>query len=339
LSNGRLLGNGIASLRSQRQQGLYKTMFILLYGDDSYRSGQKLNELKQGFKEKTDPSGINIAVFEGASFNLEKFNESASQSGFLVSKRMIIIKNLLLTKPKKDLAESLLELLKRLESSDNLFIFWENGQPDQRTSLFKILAKTKSQSFEPLSGDKLTTWIKKYIEAAGGKINQSALDLLFSFVGNDLWQLTSELDKLMAFKNYQAITTEDIQQFVTNKLNENIFGLSDALAADNKKQAIKLLQEQLAVGLNEVYLLTMITRQFRILTEIKSLISQGLPQTQIASKLKLHPFIVKKSLPQAQKFTLAKLRKVYQKLVELDKKMKSTSLPSQTLLNLFIMQI
>jgi DNA polymerase-3 subunit delta len=162
---------------------------------------------------------------------------------------------------------------------------------------------------------------------------------LLSFLGNDLWLITNEVDKLMAFKNKEAITTNDVKQYVTAKLNENIFGLSDALASNNKKEAIKLLREQLALGLNEVYLLTMITRQFRILTEIKSLLSQNISQTQITSKLKLHPYVVKKSLTPAQKFTLLKLQDIYQKLVELEKKIKSTSLPAQTLLNLFILQI
>ncbi|MBU1130846.1 DNA polymerase III subunit delta [Patescibacteria group bacterium] len=315
-------------------------MFIFLYGEDSYRSGQKLKEIKNNFKEKTDPSGLNIAVFEDENFDLEKFNSAAGQSGFLVAKRLIIIKNLLLNKPAKELAESLVELLDRLKGSENIFVFYENGIPDRRTGLFKKLGQSKLvQTFEPLENTKLDNWIKKYIEESGGKIEKDALDLLLSFVGDNLWQLTSELDKLMAFKNNQAIKKEDVEQFVTAKLNENIFGLSDALAVDNKKEAVRLLKEQLAVGLNEIYLLTMMTRQFRILAEIKSLLSQGVPQAHIASKLKLHPFVVKKALPQANKFTLAKFKKIYQQLVELDKKMKSTSLPPATLLNQFIMQI
>lgn len=316
-------------------------MFIFLYGDDSYRSSQKLKEIKKNFKEKTDPSGINIVTFEGDEFDLEKFNNAASQSGFLVTKRLIIIKNLLLSNPSKELADGLVELLTQLEASENIFVFWENAPPDQRTALFKILTKNNkfAQYFEPLTNTKLTHWVKKYTEEAGGKIEKDALELLLSYIGNNLWQLTNELDKLIAYKNKGAIKTEDVEQFVTAKLNENIFGLTDALATDNKKEAVRLLKEQLAVGLNEVYLLTMITRQFRILAEIKSLLSQGVPQTQIASKLKLHPFVVKKSLPQAKKFTLTKFQKIYQKLVELDKKMKSTSLPAPTLLNQFIMQI
>jgi len=316
-------------------------MFIFLYGADSYRSAQKLKEIKENFKEKTDPSGINLVTFSGENFDLEKYNNAACQSGFLVTKRLIIVKNLLLNKPNKELTDGLIELISRLKNSDNIFVFWENGEPDQRASFFKFLIKARGmvQNFELLENAKLENWVKKYVADRGGQINASALNMLLSFSGNDLWLITNDLDKLLAYKNNDAITASDVKQFVTAKLHENIFGLSDALAENNKKKAVKLLNEQLAAGLNEIYLLSMITRQFRILTEIKSLLSQSVPASQIAAKLKLHPYVVKKSLIPAQKFTLAKLQNVYQQLIETEKKIKSTSLSQPTLLNLLILQI
>lgn len=316
-------------------------MIIFLYGNDTYRSSQKLKEIKENFKEKTDPSGINVVTFSGESFNLEKFNNSASQSGFLVAKRLIIVKNLLLSKPSKELAADLAELLTRLENSDNIFVFLENGEPDQRTVLFKLLTakKTAAQNFKPLENAELERWVKKYLEDTGGKINQPALNLLLAFLGNNLWLITNELNKLTAFKNNETITAEDVKTQVAARLNENIFGLSDALAAGNKKAALQILHEQLEIGLNEIYLLTMITRQFRILTEIKSLLSQGVLKTQIAAKLKLHPYVVKKSLAPAEKFTLSRLRNIYGWLTEIERKIKSTSLPPRPLLDLLILQI
>lgn len=316
-------------------------MFIFLYGEDTYRSSQKLREIKGNFTAKTDPSGINIITFEGDNFDLEKFNNAAAQGGFLVSKRLIIVKNLLLSKVGKGLVDQLLELLQRQANSDNIFVFWENGLPDQRTGLFKLLGKNKkfAQRFDYLAEAELADYLNKYLTDNGGRMEKSALTLLISFVGHNLWQLTSELDKLIAYKNRQMIGSGDVKEFVVAKISENIFGLTDALAAGNKKLALKLLRDQISLGLNEVYLLTMITRQFRILAEIKSLLSQKIPASQIAAQLKLHPYVVKKSLPPAQKFTLEKFKTIYQKLIELDKKFKSTSLPTNALLDLFVLEI
>ncbi len=316
-------------------------MIIFLYGQDTYRSTQKLNEIKNRFREKRDPSGINITTFEGDEFNIEKFNNTASQGGFLVSKRLVITKNFLAAKPNEETREALKELLDNLKKSDNIFVFWESGKPDSRLSLFKTFSQDKknTQGFEPLEGYKLTQWIKKYVQEQQGKIDDTAVNLLISFVGDDLWQLSNELDKLIAYADNKMIGPKDVEEMVQAKLDENIFGLADAIGANNKALAVKLLNEQLACGLNEIYILTMIVRQFRILAQLKSLAEQELTQAQMVKQTKLHPFVVKKTLPLVNKFTLDKIKDIYSKLTDLDRKFKSTSLPKQTLIDLFIMGI
>lgn len=317
-------------------------MIIFLFGEDSYRSSQKLAEIKQNFKEKTDPSGINIAIFDGADFDLEKFSAAASQTGFLAAKRLIIVKNLLLDKPDKTLIEQLTENFSAWENSENIIVFYEGGAIDKTlklTKLFKLLLKSKSQEFAPLDNRELTTWVLNHVKEQGGKIGTAAVELLISAVGNNLWQLTNELDKLLAYKNNGTVAEADIKLFVIAKITEDVFGLTDALATGNKKMALLRLKNQEQAGLNEVYLTTMFIRQFRILAQIKSLLSNKVPESQIASKLKLHPYVVKKSLPLAAKFTLAKFQNIYRELVELDQKLKSTSIPGQTLLEMFVCKI
>ncbi|MBU1036699.1 DNA polymerase III subunit delta [Patescibacteria group bacterium] len=315
-------------------------MIIFLYGEDIYNSQQKLKEIKEKFIAKTDPSGINIFTLEGDKFDLEKFNSAAGQTGFLVSKRLLIIKNLLSNKLSKETVETLKDLITDLKKSDNIFIFWQAGKADPKNELFKLLSQDKkyTQEFTLLENQKLAQWIKSYVQKQNGQIDNAAITFLVTATGNDLWQLANELDKLLAFSK-GAITVKAAQQLVQSKLDENIFGLIDAIAGGNKALALRLLNEQLNLGLGEIYILSMIIRQFRITTELKSLVGQKLSQTEIAKQIKLHPYVVKKSLPLAKKFTLAKLQDIYAKLVELEKKFKSTSLPPQPLLDLFILQI
>jgi len=316
-------------------------MIIFLYGLDTYRSAQKLDEIKNKFKEKSGPSEINIVTFEGGEFDIEKFNNAASQSGFLVSKRLLITKNLLSSKLDKQIAETLKELLDNLKKSENIFVFLEADMPDKRSSLFKKLTKEKKyvQEFKPLEASQLTSWIKKYVAQQKGQIEDSAIYLLVSFVGNNLWQLTNELNKLMAYANYKTVKEKDVEEMVQAKLAENIFGLVDAIATNNKSLAVKLLNEQFKFGLNTIYILSMIVRQFRILVQLKSYTEKKLTAMQISQQANLHPFVVKKLLPLSNKFSLEKLQTIYQNLTDLDQKFKSTSLPSQTLLDLFILQI
>lgn len=316
-------------------------MIFFLHGEDSYSAQEKLKRIKEKFQKEIDPSGININVFAGENFEVEKFNTTASQGGFLVKKRLIIVKNLLTSKPNQDTAESLSDLLKKIQNSENIFVFYEAGLPDKRTVLFKTLNDKKNlvQEFKPLDNFKLKQWITDYLKAKGGLIKPEAADLLAAAVGNNLWQLSQEIDKLMAYKNGEAIQIVDVKTLVKGRVDDNIFQLTEAIAGGNRKLALKLVQEQLAEGLNEIYLLTMIVRQFRIITSLFSLTEQKINEASMAKETGWHPFVIKKSLAIAKKFTLAKLQKIYAGLADVDKKLKSTSLSPEALIDLVIMKI
>lgn len=316
-------------------------MIFFLYGEDSYSAQQKLKQIKDKFQKEIDPSGINISVFNGTNFELEKFNATCSQGGFLVKKRLIIVKDVLLSKPNQETAENLNTLLKKIQGSENIFVFSEAGLPDKRTALFKTLNNKKNpvQEFKPLDNFKLKKWMTDYLKEKNGLIKADAADLLAASVGNNLWQLVQEMDKLLAYKKGEAIQVMDIKTLVKGKINDNIFQLTEAIASGNKKLALRLVQEQLAEGLNEIYLLTMIVRQFRIMTSLFSLTEQKISESGMAKETGFHPFVIKKSLAIAKKFSLEKLQQIYARLAELDKKLKSTSLSPQALIDLLIMKI
>jgi DNA polymerase-3 subunit delta len=58
--------------------------------------------------------------------------------------------------------------------------------------------------------------------------------------------------------------------------------------------------------------------QFRNLVKVKPLSEKGMPQAEIATKLKMHPFVVRKSLDQARNFSWPKLKSLYNELCEID---------------------
>ena len=87
---------------------------------------------------------------------------------------------------------------------------------------------------------------------------------------------------------------------------------------NNKTQALKLLEEQYAAGLSEEYLIAMLVRQFKILLQIRDAIDANLSQAEMTSRLKLHPFVVKKGLSQARNFSADNLKRCLNELVGLD---------------------
>ena len=145
------------------------------------------------------------------------------------------------------------------------------------------------------------------------------------------------------FKIFGGITSDRdiIAKSLGTTKEQLLFKLVDALGNKNKKLALKLISDQLNLQANELYLLSMLIRQFKILLQIKDLqqTNPQINQSQLASTLKLHPFVTSKGINQAKNFSLEKLKEIYQLLVETDIKIKTSASKPKLLFDLLIAQI
>lgn len=308
-------------------------MIIFLYGEDTYRSKQKLNWYRDKFIEKY--TATNLEIYEG-DFDLAKLKNTITTPPLLSDKRLIIIKNLFKTKD-KDLLEGIGQILTNIPK-ETILIFWEEGTPDKRTTLFKMLSKEKSEEFERLHGYKLLKWVSEEVSKNGGKISAKGAEKLISYIGDDLAQMENEIAKLVAFKGEKEITPMDIEILVKAKLSSDIFDLVDAIGERNYNKAIRYVYELLSKGENEIYVLTMIERQIRNLLLVSGL-SKKFNKSQITEETGLHPYVVQKTLLQVKNFKLGELKAVYQKLFETDTLIKTGKREARLALNLLIKEI
>ncbi len=319
-------------------------MIIFLYGQDTFRSRQKLHELKEKFIKEIDKSAESIRTIDGEKSSLAEISQAFGASSLFAKKRMLLIENIFENKNKevfKDVRDYFLTKEekskdKEPDPNENIVIFFEDGAGEKMTKniLWQFLLKQKFvQSFVPLSASGIATWIRKRAEESVVHVTVAQANFIASMYASDLWQIDSELKKLFNYKRALTgtllataslnINDDDLRILTRGKVDENIFALSDAIANKNKKLAISLLENEIEAGMAETYLMHMIVRQFRILLQVRQAIDSGLGQRQVASTLKLHPFVVQKSLKQAGSFTLEFLKTIFTKLVELDRDMKS----------------
>ena len=83
----------------------------------------------------------------------------------------------------------------------------------------------------------------------------------------------------------------------------------------------------------------MLVYQFRNLIKIKSLLKQGLPEQEIVSQTKLHPFIVQKSIGQCRNFNLENLKLIYKKLFDADLAIKTGKINPNLALDLLVVSM
>lgn len=316
-------------------------MIIYLYGEDTFQSRQYLKQQVERFKKERDPQGMNV-VFLDAQKDASKVWNEISSSPFLAERKLIVVQNIFLSKD-TDVIESLVESVKNNKlPATNVIVFWQ-GEPMSKTKavqeLHKLLAKEKwAKEFAPLVGAAMANWIKTEVASRGGTISSASLNYLVQNIGKDTWYANSLIDQLVAYANKKEISIADVQLFLEEKTDDNIFNMVDAIVAGNKKLAFKLLEEQRRLGEDEVYIFSMILRQFRILISMRDLFNrqETISSDSMAKMLSLHPFVAKKSLPLIKKYPLEKLKDIYRELLEIDIKTKTGLADQSWLIDLFV---
>ncbi len=311
-------------------------MIIFLYGEDSYRAKQKLNDIIEGYKN-VHKSGLNLVWFDAKEKSFDDLSASFKMNSMFNEKKLFVMKNVFSNaKFQEDFAKE----IKKIKESEDIFVVYENEKIDARNKLFKTLLKeAKSQEFALLSLAQARVWLKKEFAKYGAKIEPSAEDALLTFVGNNLWHLAEEAKKLSHFKNGAVIKRQDVELMVRPKIETDIFKTIDALAARNKKQALDFLYKHLEKGDNPLYVLSMIGYQFRNLLLVKELMQKKMPLPAIAKKSGLHPFVVRKSCALCSQFSQDELKKIYQKIYLADCNIKTGKSAPEAALEMLIAQI
>jgi len=339
-------------------------MIIFIYGPDTFRSRQKLKEFKKKFLVEVDQTGNSLIELDGEKINLEKINESIGPVSLFARKRMVVIENLFKNKGQEVFGQ-VLEYLKKIKNEDNIIIFWDEIEekvkhPNYKKGLFDFLCAQKySLHVKGLTNNEIINWTIKEIENQNGKINRFAAQTLVSLADGNSWQINNEINKLINYKKAQTeknqlnikdpsgvvqpeiinISKEDVELLVKGRVDENIFALTDAIGNKNKALAVKLYEEQLEAGLTDGYLLSMITRQFRILFQVRQALDMGMNSIKITNLLKLHSFVVQKSITQLRSFTLENIKQILEELINIDYKMKSGKGEVRIMLGLLIVKI
>ena len=321
-------------------------MLIFIYGEDTFRSKQKLQEIIEEYK-KVHKNGLNLIVIDCQSADFEDFKREIETVSMFKEKKLIILENALSA---AEFEKTLLDYKNSLlKDKENTIVFFEDGKADSRKSLFKFLEKnSKFQEFKPLSNLQLLAFAKKEFGKQSVKIQNEALEQLVIFCGNDLWRLANEIKKLAAFKLKPAfakasadeeVNLKDVEQMVNSEIETDIFKTIDSIALKNKKQALELIHKHLEKGDHPLYLLSMINFQFRNLLIIRDLMQKYKSPYIISKIANLHPYTVKKSYPQAQRFTIEELKKIYQKIFQADLFIKTGRIDPGVALDLVIAEI
>jgi DNA polymerase-3 subunit delta len=310
-------------------------MIYLIFGEDTFRVNRKLKEIIEKYR-KIHKSGLNLKVLDLKEKNFEDFKREFESSSMFSEKKLLILKN---ASKNKEFQENFLKNLEKFEKSKEIIFFFEENDLRGNSFFGEIRKHGRSQEFKLLDDFRLRIWLKEEFKNHGVKIEEGAIKKLIFLVGNDLWRMSEEIKKLIAFKKGKEIKERDIEILISPKLEIDVFKAIDAISSKNKKLAFKFLHNLLKRGEKPAVLFSMIKYQFRNLIEVKDLIEKGEKIPQIKNKIELHPFVLEKILRISQKFKIEELRKIYQRIFNFDLAIKTGKIEPDLALDLFLAQL
>ena len=320
-------------------------MIIYIYGEDTFRSRQYLGDQVSKFKQARDPQGYNVTFLDAQKAEPGKIVSEILASPFLAEKRLIVVENILSISD-KDFLQQLIDRIKDKKIPEsNIVIFWQGeklSKVKDVKDLHALLAKEKyAQEFAPLIGSALIAWINTEVKKRNGKISGVAVNFLAQNSAGDMWFLNSLLDQLVAYVAEKEIGIADVNLFLDEKVDDNVFNMVEAIVGGNKKQAYKLLEEQRRLGEDDFKLFGLIVWQFRTLLAMRSLYEaeDNASSDVMAKELGLHPFVVRKNLGLVKRYNLKKLEEIYNELLQMDVKAKTGQADLGLALDLLVQKV
>ena len=322
-------------------------MFYILFGPDEFSLREELERIKDGLGDR-ESLASNTTIFEGKQVSLNQLMDACIALPFLGSHRLIIVEGLL-TRFDGDR----LELKKGDEGEWGKFekkvggmppstvLILVDGQINKGNAMLKGLAPLASvKEFPLLKGAALGEWIRGRAKEGKGTISPEAVRMLASLVGENLWVLASEIEKLLLYTAGRRIDEGDVKQVVSYAREASVFTMVDALIEGRAARAAPLLHQLLQEGDTAPYLLVMITRQLRLLVQSKELSLQGFSAAEVKARLALtSDYVLNKALEQGRSYSMGRLEQVYRKLLETDLSIKRGLWKGELALDLLVAEL
>lgn len=319
----------------QRLENHPPALVYLLMGEETFL----VHEAVQLLKSKClDPGtrDFNCDVFDAGEAAASTVKDAAEMLPMMSPRRLVVFRGVDSLKDKD--WEALFPILDRPVDTTVFVVTCESL--DKRKKAFKKLSEAAVivELKRPYDSQVLD-WIDYLAFRQGLKVTREAAQLLKQFIGTNLTELHNELGKLQDYLGERKqIEAQDVLQVVSQTRVDRIFDLTDAIGRRDRATALHSLANLLEHGQSEVGVLAMITRHFRILSQLKDGQREGLQGMRLSTKAGIPQFLLTQYLEQIRHWDETKIEKTFTVLQDTDRALKSSSVPSHVWLENFVLK-
>jgi DNA polymerase-3 subunit delta len=183
----------------------------------------------------------------------------------------------------------------------------------------------------------LSRWIRESVRRRGSSISPAAISCLAGLVGNDLWTLDREIEKLTLYASGRGIEQSDVVELVSQVREANIFAAVDAMIDGRPGQALRLLHQLRQDGRDAANIFTMVERQLRNLALVRDAMDRRVSPRDLGAQTGIFsPWALDKTREQARRHSPQDITERYRRLLEADLAVKRGRLEPDLALELLV---
>jgi DNA polymerase-3 subunit delta len=177
----------------------------------------------------------------------------------------------------------------------------------------------------------LQRWVGEQFQVHGARIEPEAARALVELVGEDLYELSAEIDKLATWAGSGGrIGVEDVERLVAARSEATNFALTDAWGARDVAGVLRASESMLERSGDPhsrtiPRLLGILGSHVSRIQECQNFEANGVSAKDAAARMKRSPYYVGKLYAQARNFSPDELRDVTVRLADLDHALKGGS--------------
>lgn len=317
------------TLNQDIKTGEFKQIY-LLYGEEAFLKNSYKNRLKEAI---IGDDTMNFARFEGKGLDVDELIRLADTMPFFAERRLILVEDSGFFKSASD---ALVQYLPSMP--DTTILLFVETEVDKRNRLYK---KVKDMGYAAelnrQDSAQLARWAGGILTREQKKITKHTMELFLSMAGDDMENIRMELEKLISYTlGREVIIDEDVLAVCTVQVTNRIFEMVSAIVNRQPRKAMDLYEDLLTLKEPPMRILFLIARQFNQLLQVKDLMGKGMDKGTIASKLKMQPFVVGKTMPQARQFGREQILSYVEFCVETEEAVKSGRLQDRLAVELLI---
>ena len=307
-----------------------------VYGDEPYLVERGVKRLLAR-AVSPDFSEFNLTVFYGGEAKGEEIAEVVQTLPMFAERRVVLVKKSgALTAAALDLLSGYVQ-----DPVPSTCLIFQGEKIDQRKKFFVDLKKNGTLvEYKRPYENQLGPFIREEAAAHGKRMELAATEMLSYFVGSNLQDLASQVEKVAMYVGArEIIRVDDVKAVACDTKVDSVFDLANALGEKNLGRALRTLQTLLRDGEAPLMVLAMVTRHYRQLWRVRELVGRKVPSQEISKAAGIHPYFIRGIIEQSGGYSLSAFRMIFEKFYATDLALKTSGGKPVDLLERLVMEI